>query len=136
LPALVDLSLEALLRPSRSTSGAPLGLVQAALPMLEARSGLIVNISSDAAVGGYRVGRLWRRQARWELVSLTLANELKVEVAVVAVDPGDMHDHASVSLSGRGHLGPAAARGNHTVLGVATRSGAKPSLRTPLPRAG
>ena len=92
LPALSDLSLEALMRIFAVNVLAPLSLVQAALPMLEARSGLIVNISSDAAVGGYPGwGGYGASKAALDLLSLTLANELNSrEVAVVAVDPGDM----------------------------------------------
>ena len=71
---------------------APLGLVQAALPLLEQRSGLVVNISSDAAIGGYPGwGGYGASKAALDLVSLTLANELSGRgVGVVAVDPGDM----------------------------------------------
>ena len=46
--------------------------------MLETRSGLIVNISSDAAVGGYPGwGGYGASKASLDLLSLTLANELK-----------------------------------------------------------
>lgn len=92
LPALIDLPLEALQRIFTVNVLAPLGLVQAALPMLETRTGLIVNISSDAAVGGYPGwGGYGASKAALDLLSATLANELKGRgVSVVAVDPGDM----------------------------------------------
>ena len=67
-------------------------MAQLALPLLERRNGLIVNISSDAAIGGYPGwGAYGASKAALDLLSLTLANELKSRgVAVVAVDPGDM----------------------------------------------
>lgn len=71
---------------------APLGLVQATLPWLKTARGMVVNISSDAAVGGYPGwGGYGTSKAALDLLSLTLANELRDEgVAVVSVDPGDM----------------------------------------------
>lgn len=71
---------------------APLGLIQATLPWLEAAQGLVINISSDAAVGGYAGwGGYGSSKAALDLLSLTLANELSVDgVSVISVDPGDM----------------------------------------------
>jgi NAD(P)-dependent dehydrogenase (short-subunit alcohol dehydrogenase family) len=71
---------------------APLGLVQAALPLLKASKGLVINVSSDAAVGGYETwGGYGSSKAALDLISKTLAHELKsAGVAVVSVDPGDM----------------------------------------------
>jgi NAD(P)-dependent dehydrogenase (short-subunit alcohol dehydrogenase family) len=71
---------------------APLGLVQETLQLLKSSQGLVVNISSDAAVGGYPTwGGYGSSKAALDLVSLTLAKELGDEgVAVVNVDPGDM----------------------------------------------
>ena len=92
LVSLADLSLATLEQIFAVNLAAPLGLIQAALPMLEARHGLIVNISSDAAVGGYPGwGGYGASKAALDLISATLADELKDRgVAVVAVDPGDM----------------------------------------------
>jgi NAD(P)-dependent dehydrogenase (short-subunit alcohol dehydrogenase family) len=92
LPALGDLPLAALRRILDVNVVAPLGLVQLALPLLERRHGLVVNISSDAAIGGYPGwGGYGASKAALDLLSLTLAGELKSRgVAVVAVDPGDM----------------------------------------------
>lgn len=92
LPALADLPLPALERVFAVNVLAPLALVQAALPMLATRKGLIVNLSSDAAVGGYPGwGGYGASKAALDLISATLANELKSRgVTVVAVDPGDM----------------------------------------------
>ena len=71
---------------------APLGLVQSTLPLLRENGGLVINISSDAAVGGYPGwGAYGASKAALDLVSLTLAGELRDDgVAVVSVDPGDM----------------------------------------------
>ena len=92
LSALIDLPLDALERIFAVNVSAPLGLVQAAVPMLEARNGLIVNISSDAAVGAYPGwGGYGASKAALDLLSATLADELKDRgITVVAVDPGDM----------------------------------------------
>ncbi|HET9200225.1 MAG TPA: SDR family oxidoreductase [Dehalococcoidia bacterium] len=71
---------------------APVALSQEALPLLRGRQGLIVNISSDAALGGYEGwGGYGASKAALDLVSLTMANELRGSgVSVVSVDPGDM----------------------------------------------
>jgi NAD(P)-dependent dehydrogenase (short-subunit alcohol dehydrogenase family) len=59
---------------------------------LEESGGLIVNVSSDAAVGGYPGwGGYGLTKAALDLASLTLANELRERgVGVAAVDPGDL----------------------------------------------
>ena len=118
---------------------APLGLIQAALPLLEERGGLVVNVSSDAAIGGYPGwGGYGASKAALDLMSLTLANELSERgVGVVAVDPGDMRTgHAPGRLSRRGHLRPADAGGDAAVLRLAARPGAGADLRSALRRAG
>ena len=92
LPELVDLDLQRLKQLYDTNLVAPLGLVQATLPQLEKRGGLIVNVSSDAAVGGYEGwGAYGSSKAALDLISKTLAAELRGQgVSVVAVDPGDM----------------------------------------------
>lgn len=92
LPPLADYPLEALEQVLAVNVLAPLGLVQAMLPLLRRTRGLIVNISSDAATGGYAGwGGYGASKAALDLLSLTLANELASEgVAAVSVDPGDM----------------------------------------------
>lgn len=60
--------------------------------MLARGGGLIVNISSDAAVGGYPGwGGYGASKAALDLITHTLANELAgTGVGAVAIDPGDM----------------------------------------------
>ncbi len=92
LPDLVDFPLQALHKLFEVNVIAPIALVHDALPLLRENNGLVVNISSDAALGGYPGwGGYGMTKAALDLVSLTLANELEpFQVGVVAVDPGDM----------------------------------------------
>jgi len=92
MPNLVDFDLEALRRVLEVNLVAPIALVQAALPLLKDSGGLVINISSDAALGGYETwGGYGASKAALDLASKTLANELENDgVAVISVDPGDM----------------------------------------------
>jgi NAD(P)-dependent dehydrogenase (short-subunit alcohol dehydrogenase family) len=92
LPPLAKASPEAFRRVLEINTIAPLSLVQEALPLLIRSRGLVVNITSDAAVGGYPGwGVYGASKAALDLVSKTLAGELRESgVAVVSVDPGDM----------------------------------------------
>ena len=92
LPPLVNAKREDLLRVFDVNTLAPLELVQEALPLLIRSHGLVVNITSDAAVGGYPGwGVYGASKAALDLISKTLAAELKEKgVGVVSVDPGDM----------------------------------------------
>ena len=92
MPALTNYPLEQLAQVFDINVLAPIGLVQEALPLLKQNNGLVVNLSSDAAVGGYAGwGGYGASKAALDLVSLTLANELRADgVGVVSVDPGDM----------------------------------------------
>lgn len=91
-PPLANYPLETLREVFESNVVAPLALVQEALPLLRVRGGLIVNLSSDAAVGGYAGwGGYGSSKAALDLLSRTLAAELQESgVSVVSVDPGDM----------------------------------------------
>ena len=73
-------------------SGAPIALIQLAVPLLAERGGLIVNITSDAALGGYPGwGPYGASKAALELLTRTLAVELRGRgVSAAIVDPGDM----------------------------------------------
>jgi NAD(P)-dependent dehydrogenase (short-subunit alcohol dehydrogenase family) len=92
LPPLALYPLEALEQVLDVNLLAPLGLVQTTLPLLRRSKGLVVNISSDAALGGYAGwGGYGASKAALDLAGLTLANELEgTGVTVVTVDPGDM----------------------------------------------
>ena len=69
---------------------APLALIQAALPALTADHGVIVNVSSDAAVEAYEGwGGYGSSKAALDHMSAVLAVE-NPAVAVYAFDPGDM----------------------------------------------
>ena len=73
-------------------TGAPIALIQLAVPLLAERRGLIVNITSDAAVAAYPGwGPYGASKAALELLTRTLAVELADRgVSAVIVDPGDM----------------------------------------------
>ena len=72
--------------------GAPLALIQLALPLLADRRGLIVNITSDAATAAYPGwGPYGATKAALELLTRTMASELREHgVSAVLVDPGDL----------------------------------------------
>jgi NAD(P)-dependent dehydrogenase (short-subunit alcohol dehydrogenase family) len=72
--------------------GAPLVLIQLAVPLLAERRGLIVNITSDAATAAYPGwGPYGATKAALDLLTRTLATELReVGVSAILVDPGDM----------------------------------------------
>lgn len=92
MPHLVDYPLDELRRVFEVNTVAPLALVQLMRPILSESQGLVVNLSSDAAGGGYEGwGGYGASKAALDLISLTLANELGEEgIAFVSVDPGDM----------------------------------------------
>jgi len=73
-------------------AGAPIALIQLALPLLVERRGLIVNVTSDAAHGAYAGwGPYGASKAALELLTRTLAVELREKgVSAVLIDPGDM----------------------------------------------
>jgi NAD(P)-dependent dehydrogenase (short-subunit alcohol dehydrogenase family) len=92
MPAVADYPLDALEDVLRTNVVAPVALTQELLPQLRKRHGLVVNISSDAAVGAYENwGGYGASKAALDLISRTLAAELRDDgVSVVSVDPGDM----------------------------------------------
>ncbi len=90
LPALADHPLDELERVYRVNVLAPLALAQLALPLLRARRGRIVNVSSDAAVEAYEGwGGYGSSKAALEQLTAVMAAEER-DVRVYAVDPGDM----------------------------------------------
>ncbi|MBC7814326.1 MAG: SDR family oxidoreductase [Burkholderiales bacterium] len=92
MPSLADYPIDKLTEVFALNTIAPVALTQLALPLLKASHGLVVNLSSDAAVGGYETwGGYGSSKAALDLVSKTLANELRPSgVGVVSIDPGDM----------------------------------------------
>jgi NAD(P)-dependent dehydrogenase (short-subunit alcohol dehydrogenase family) len=92
MPAVADYEPEDLSRVFEVNVMAPIALIQRCLALLEVRRGLVVNISSDAAIGGYEGwGGYGASKAALDLASLTLANELRESgISVVSVDPVDM----------------------------------------------
>lgn len=90
LRALRDHPLDVLEAIYRVNVIAPLGLVQAALPLLARCDGAIVNITSDAAVEAYEG---WGGYGSSKAALEQLSNVLAVEQPAVRVwwfDPGDM----------------------------------------------
>ena len=92
MPELAGYPLDGLRQVFETNTLAPLALVQALRPQLAAANGLVINISSDAATGGYESwGGYGASKAALNLLSLTLAHELRGdEISGVSVDPGDM----------------------------------------------
>ncbi|MFJ9840360.1 SDR family NAD(P)-dependent oxidoreductase [Kitasatospora sp. NPDC101155] len=90
LPRLADFPLPDLLETFEVNALAPIALTQLVLPQLRARSGAVLNVSSDAAVvpylgwGGYGASK-----AALDLATAVLARE-EPELSVWAVDPGSM----------------------------------------------
>lgn len=93
LPPLEYLPIDALRTVMEVNVIAPLHLAQLVLPGMKARGhGVIINVSSDAAVEAYAGwGGYGASKAALEHLSRTLAVELEgTGIAVHAVDPGDM----------------------------------------------
>jgi NAD(P)-dependent dehydrogenase (short-subunit alcohol dehydrogenase family) len=90
LPLVAALPLDALRELYEVNVLAPLALTQAALPALRADGGVLVNITSDAAVEPYEGwGGYGSAKAALERLSAGLAAE-EAEVTVWTVDPGDL----------------------------------------------
>ncbi|MBA2609575.1 MAG: SDR family oxidoreductase [Actinobacteria bacterium] len=90
MPTLADLPIEQFANVIRTNAGAPLALIQAALPTLRGRHGAIANITSDAAHGAYEGwGAYGASKAALEQISNVLAAE-EPDVRVWWFDPGDM----------------------------------------------
>ncbi|MGY1679643.1 SDR family NAD(P)-dependent oxidoreductase [Geodermatophilus sp. SYSU D01176] len=90
LPRLADLPPAALERVLAVNTVAPLALVQAVLPALERAAGVVLDVSSDAAVEAYeRWGGYGASKAALDRLTAVLAVEHPA-LRVYAVDPGDM----------------------------------------------
>jgi NAD(P)-dependent dehydrogenase (short-subunit alcohol dehydrogenase family) len=102
LHAVSAQNLETLERILQVNVIAPVALMQRCLPLLVFTGGLIVNVSSDAAQGGYPGwGGYGASKAALDLITRTAAAELagsadqagspdRRQIAVVSVDPGDL----------------------------------------------
>jgi NAD(P)-dependent dehydrogenase (short-subunit alcohol dehydrogenase family) len=89
-PALADYPLDEFEHVVAVNVIAPLGLVQATLPLLRANHGVVVDITSDAAVESYAGwGGYGSSKAALEQLSNVLAAE-EPDVRVYWFDPGDM----------------------------------------------
>jgi NAD(P)-dependent dehydrogenase (short-subunit alcohol dehydrogenase family) len=91
LPRLADYPLDELARVYQVNVLAPLALTQAALPLLaRAGQGVVVNVSSDAAVEPYETwGGYGSSKAALDQVTAVLGAELP-DLRLYAFDPGDM----------------------------------------------
>jgi NAD(P)-dependent dehydrogenase (short-subunit alcohol dehydrogenase family) len=90
-PRLADYPLDVLARVYEVNVLAPLALIQLALPLLRRHSGLVVNITSDAATGAYAGwGGYGSSKAALNQLSNVLGEE-EEGVRVVWYDPGDMN---------------------------------------------
>lgn len=89
-PALSDYPASELWAVYHTNVFAPLALIQAALPALRSNAGVIVNLTSDAAVEPYPGwGGYGSSKAALDQLSAVLAAEAST-VPVYAFDPGDM----------------------------------------------
>lgn len=90
LPSLADVPLDAVEALLAVNVVAPLGLVQSTLGAVTAAGGVVVDVSSDAAVGAWPGwGPYGLTKAALDQLSAVLAAE-QPQLAVYAVDPGDM----------------------------------------------
>ena len=90
LPPLADVPLAAARQVLETNVLAPLTLIQRFLPRLRADGGIVLNVSSDAAVEAYAGwGAYGSSKAALDQLSAVLAAE-EPGLAVYAVDPGDM----------------------------------------------
>ena len=90
LPRLADFPVDGIGDVFRTNAGAPLALLQLALPLLRQRAGAVVNVTSDAAVEPYEGwGMYGASKAALDQLSRVLGAE-EPGIRVWAFDPGDM----------------------------------------------
>lgn len=90
MPKLADFPVDAIGDVFRTNAGAPLALMQSALPLLRTARGAIVNVTSDAAREPYLGwGMYGASKAALEQLSRIL-NAEEPDVRVWSFDPGDM----------------------------------------------
>jgi NAD(P)-dependent dehydrogenase (short-subunit alcohol dehydrogenase family) len=89
-PALADYPLDVLAEVYAVNTVAPVALVQSAVDLLRASSGVVVNVTSDASVEAYEGwGGYGSSKAALDQASRILAAE-EPRLSVYAFDPGDM----------------------------------------------
>ena len=92
---LMDFDVQRFGRVFPVNAGAPIALIQLAVPLLAERRGLIVNITSDAARGAYPGwGPYGASKAALELLTRTLATELRERRRVGRPRRSRRHAHA------------------------------------------
>jgi NAD(P)-dependent dehydrogenase (short-subunit alcohol dehydrogenase family) len=90
-PALAEYPTDVLESVYRANVFAPIRLFQLALPLLQARGGRVVNVTSDAAVEAYEGwGGYGGSKAALEQATNVLAAE-HPDLRIYRVDPGDMN---------------------------------------------
>ncbi|UPK74352.1 SDR family oxidoreductase [Nocardioidaceae bacterium SCSIO 66511] len=90
MPALADIDVATLRQVYDTNVIAPLSLIRATLPYLTETQGIVVNISSDAAVEPYEGwGGYGPSKAALDHATAILARE-RPEIRAYAFDPGDM----------------------------------------------
>lgn len=90
LPSLANYPLDELAAVLDTNVIAPLAVIQLTLPLLRERDGVLANISSDAAVGGYEGwGGYGASKAALDQLTNVLAAEHPT-LHIYSVDPGDM----------------------------------------------
>ncbi len=90
-PALRDYPVDTLDHVFAVNTLAPLALFQLVLPMLQSGRGVVVNVSSDAAVEAYAGwGGYGAAKAALDQLSAVIAAE-QPDLSVYAFDPGDMN---------------------------------------------
>jgi len=90
-PHLADYPIDVLREVYEVNVLAPLALTQEAIPHLRSSSGVVINVTSDAAVEGYEGwGGYGSAKAALNQISNILAAE-EPEVSVYWLDPGDMN---------------------------------------------
>jgi NAD(P)-dependent dehydrogenase (short-subunit alcohol dehydrogenase family) len=90
MPALADLETESLAAIWSTNAGAPHALTRALLPDLRQATGILLSLSSDAAVQHYE-GWGGYGAAKAALDHLTLTFAAETGLTAYAVDPGDMN---------------------------------------------
>ncbi len=100
LPPIAELDLRQFARVFDVNVIGPVGLFQAALPLLAESGGTVINVTSDAAIEGYPGwGAYGASKAALEQVSRVLAEE-QPGLSIYWADPGDMRTQMHQDAAG------------------------------------